>query len=82
MDKFLSGKFKSGRLFEALENEDKKKEMENIRKIKQEDIKEKIETDKNKEIVDIPPEKPLFQKFGSKEGINLTASTEVRNKGF
>ena len=82
MDKFLSGKFKSGRLFEALENEDKKKEMENIRKIKQEDIKEKIETDKNKEIVDIPPEKPLFQKFGSKEGITLTSSTEVRYKGF
>ena len=82
MDKFLSGKFKSGRLFEALENEDKKKEMENRNKIKQEDIKEKIETDKNKEIVDIPPEKPLFQKFGSKEGITLTSSTEVRYKGF
>ena len=65
MDKFLSGKFKSGRLFEALENEDKKKE-----------------DDKNKVIEDIPPEKPLFQKFGSKDSVNLTSSTEVRYKGF
>lgn len=82
MDKFLSGKFKSGRLFEALENEDKKKEMEKNQKIKVEEIKEKNDEDKNKIIVDIPPEKPLFQKFGSKDSINLTSSTEVRNKGF
>ena len=82
MDKFLSGKFKSGRLFEALENEDKKKEMENSNKMKKEEMKETKEDEKNKVNIDIPPEKPLFQKFGSKEGINLTASTEVRNKGF
>ena len=82
MDKFLSGKFKSGRLFEALENEDKKKEAENAKKIKKEEIKETKEDEKNKVNVEIPPEKPLFQKFGSKEGINLTSSTEVRNKGF
>ena len=82
MDKFLSGKFKSGRLFEALENEDKKKEAENAKIIKKEEIKETKEDEKNKVNVEIPPEKPLFQKFGSKEGINLTSSTEVRNKGF
>ena len=82
MDKFLSGKFKSGRLFEALENEDKKKEAENAKKIKKEEIKETKEDEKNKVNVEIAPEKPLFQKFGSKEGINLTSSTEVRNKGF
>ena len=82
MDKFLSGKFKSGRLFEALEKEDKKKEMEKNQKIKAEEIKEKNDEDKNKVIVDIPPEKPLFQKFGSKDSINLTSSTDVRNKGF
>ena len=82
MDKFLSGKFKSGRLFEALENEDKKKEAENAKKNKKEEIKETKEDEKNKVNVEIPPEKPLFQKFGSKEGINLTSSTEVRNKGF
>ena len=82
MDKFLSGKFKSGRLFEALENEDIKKEMEKANKIKKEEMEEKIENEKNKIIVDIPPEKPLFQKFGSKDSINLTSSTEVRNKGF
>ena len=82
MDKFLSGKFKSGRLFEALENEDKKKEMEKNLKIKNEEIKEQNEEDKNKVIADLPPDKPLFQKFGSKDSINLTSSTEVRNKGF
>ena len=82
MDKFLSGKFKSGRLFEALENEDKKKEKEKNLKIKNEEIKEQNEEDKNKVIADLPPDKPLFQKFGSKDSINLTSSTEVRNKGF
>jgi len=82
MDKFLSGKFKSGRLFEALENEDKKKEMEKANKIKKEEMEEKKEEDKNKVIEDIPSEKPLFQKFGSKDSINLTSSTEVRYKGF
>ena len=82
MDKFLSGKFKSGRLFEALENEDKKKEMEKANKIKKEEMEEKKEDDKNKVIEDIPPEKPLFQKFGSKDSVNLTSSTEVRYKGF
>ena len=60
----------------------KKKEMEKNQKIKVEEIKEKNDEDKNKIIVDIPPEKPLFQKFGSKDSINLTSSTEVRNKGF
>ena len=81
MDKFLSGKFKSGRLFEALENEDKKKEMENAPKIKKEDLVVKDE-EKNKEENEKPPENPLFLKFGSKEGVVLTSSTEVRNKGF
>ena len=28
------------------------------------------------------PTMPLFQKFGSKEGLKLTTSTNVRNKGF
>ena len=82
MDKFLSGKFKSGRLFEALENEDKKKEMEKANKIKKEEIKENNETENNKKNLDIPPEKPLFKKFGSEDGIVLTSSTQVRYKGF
>ena len=80
MDKFLSGKFKSGRLFEALENEDKKKELEKAPKIKKEDLEVKSEEKKPED--EKPPENPLFLKFGSKEGINLTSSTEVRNKGF
>ena len=80
MDKFLSGKLKSGRLFEALENEDKKKELEKAPKIKKEDLEVKSEEKKPED--EKPPENPLFLKFGSKEGINLTSSTEVRNKGF
>ena len=82
MDKFLSGKFRSGRLFEALENEDKKKEMEKSDKMKKEENEQIKEEEINKVKVEIPPEKPLFQKFGSNEGITLTSSTEVRNKGF
>ena len=82
MDKFLSGKFKSGRLFEALEKEDKKKEFEKSGKIKKEEIEKENKEEKTKLVIDIPPEKPLFQKFGSKDGINLTSSTAVRNKAF
>ena len=82
MDKFLSGKFKSGRLFEALEKEDKKKEMEKSPAVKKEEVDKENKEEKSKIIIDIPPEKPLLQKFGSKDGINLTSSTEVRNKAF
>ena len=83
VSKFSSGKFKSGRLFEALEQEDQKKEMEKLPTIKKVDksVEKKVENGKNK-IENLVPTMPLFQKFGSKEGLKLTNSTNIRYKGF
>ena len=83
VSKFSSGKFKTGRLFEALEKEDQKKELEKLPKIKSVDksLEKKNENGKNK-LDNLPPTMPLFQKFGSKEGLKLTNSTNIRNKGF
>ena len=84
VSKFSSGKFKSGRLFEALEQEDQKKEMEKLPKIKnleEKSIEKKNNNDKNKP-ENIIPNMPLLQKFGTKEGLQLTNLTNVRNKGF
>ena len=85
VSKFSSGKFKTGRLFDALVQEDQKKEMEKlpvVKNVEDKSIEKKSENGKNKVEVDIPPEMPLLQKFGSKEGLKLTSSTIVRNKGF
>ena len=85
VSKFSSGKFRSGRLFDALVQEDQKKEMEKlpvVQNVEDKSIEKKSENGKNKVEVDIPPEMPLLQKFGSKEGLKLTSSTNVRNKGF
>ena len=84
VSKFSSGKFRSGRLFETLEKEDQKKEMEKLPKIKIMDEKndeKKSENEKNK-IENMAPTMPLFQKFGTKDSLNLTTSTNIRNKGF
>jgi hypothetical protein len=85
VSKFSSGKFRTGRLFDALVQEDQKKEMEKlpvVKNVEDKSIEKKSENGKNKVEVDIPPEMPLLQKFGSKEGLKLTSSTNVRNKGF
>ena len=85
VSKFSSGKFRTGRLFDALVQEDQKKEMEKlpvVKNVEDKSIEKKSENGKNKVEVDIPPEMPLLQKFGSKEGLKLTSSTSVRNKGF
>ena len=83
VSKFSSGKFRSGRLFEALEQEDQKKEMEKLPIVKKVDksVEKKSDNGKNK-IENLAPTMPLFQKFGSKEGLKLTNSTNVRYKGF
>ena len=84
VSKFCSGKFRSGRLFETLEKEDQKKEMEKLPKIKIVDEKndeKKSENGKNK-TENMQPSMPLFQKFGTKDSLNLTISTNIRNKGF
>jgi hypothetical protein len=82
--KFCSGKFKSGRLFEFLEQEDNKKELENLPKVKtvEEDNEKKNENAKNKADIDTQIPMPLFQKFGTKESLALTSTTNIRNKGF
>ena len=86
VDKFCSGKFKSGRLFEFLEQEDQKKELEKVPKSKTVDEnnnnEDNNENGKNKADVDVPPAMPLLQKFGTKESLVLTSTTNVRNKGF
>ena len=85
VSKFSSGKFRTGRLFDAIVQEDQKKEMEKlpvVKNVEDKSIEKKSENGKNKVEVDIPPEMPLLQKFGSKEGLKLTSSTSVRNKGF
>ena len=83
VSKFSSGKFRSGRLFEALEKEDQKKEMEKLPKVKivEEDSLDK-KNDNGKKSENLTPAMPLLQKFGTKEGLKLTTSTNVRNKGF
>jgi hypothetical protein len=83
VSKFSSGKFRSGRLFEALEKEDQKKEMEKLPKVKivEEDSLDK-KNDNGKKSENLTPTMPLLQKFGTKEGLKLTTSTSVRNKGF
>ncbi len=83
VSKFSSGKFRSGRLFEALEKEDQKKEMEKLPKVKivEEDSLDK-KNDNGKKSENLTPTMPLLQKFGTKEGLKLTTSTNVRNKGF
>ena len=53
-----------------------------VKNVEDKSIEKKSENGKNKVEVDIPPEMPLLQKFGSKEGLKLTSSTNVRNKGF
>ena len=82
ISKFSSGKFRSGRLFETLEKEDQKKEMEKLPKIKVVDDKSIEKRSDNGKKIENLPTMPLFQKFGSKEGLKLTTSTFVRNKGF
>jgi hypothetical protein len=85
VSKFSSGKFRTGRLFDAIVQEDQKKEMEKlpvVKNVEDKSVEKKDEGGKNKVEVDIPPEMPLLQKFGSKEGLKLTSSTSVRNKGF
>ena len=84
VSKFSSGKFKAGRLFEALEQEYQKKELEKlpiIKNIDDKDIEKKGDKEKKVE-VELSPTMPLLQKFGTKEGLKLTSSTNVRNKGF
>ena len=82
---FSSGKFRNGRLFDALLNEDQKKEMEKIpkiEKVEEKNVEKKVDTAKNKEEIDNAPPMPLLQKFGNREGLKLTTTTNVRNKGF
>ena len=84
VSKFSSGKFRSGRLFDALEQEDQKKELEKlpiIKNIEDKNIEKKGDKEKKAE-VELSPTMPLLQKFGTKEGLKLTSSTDVRNKGF
>ena len=84
VSKFSSGKFRSGRLFDALEQEDQKKELEKlpiIKNIEDKNIEKKGDKEKKAE-VELSPTMPLLQKFGTKEGLKLTSSTNVRNKGF
>ncbi len=84
VSKFCSGKFKDGRLFEALEQEDQKKELDKlpiIKNVDNKDIDKKGDKEKKVE-VELSPTMPLLQKFGTKEGLKLTSSTNVRNKGF
>ena len=81
--KFSSGKYRNGRLFDTLLKEDQKKEMEKLpmtEKVEEKNVEKKIDTDKNKEEIDNSPTMPLFHKFG--EGLKLTSTTNVRNKGF
>jgi len=85
VSKFSSVKFRTGRLFDAIVQEDQKKELEKlpvVKNVEDKSIEKKSESGKNKVEVDVPPEMPLLQKFGSKEGLKLTSSTNVRNKGF
>ena len=85
VSKFSSGKFRSGRLFDALEKEDQKKELEKlpmVKNVEEKSIEKKNDNAKNKVETEMAPTMPLFQKFGSKEGLKLTTSTNVRNKGF
>ena len=56
--------------------------MEKLPKIKiNEETEKKEEIAKNK-VENLIPTMPLYQKFGSKEGLKLTNSTNFRNKGF
>jgi hypothetical protein len=83
--KFCSGNFKSGRLFDFLEQEDQKKELEKIPKVKTVDEKKdekNNEIAKNKADVEIQIPMPLLQKFGTKESLILNSATNIRNKGF
>ena len=80
---FSSGKFRNGRLFDTLLSQDQKKEMEKLpktEKVEEKNIEKKVDTGKNKEEIDNSPAMPLLQKFG--EGLKLTSTTNVRNKGF
>ena len=84
VSKFSSGKFRSGRLFDALVQEDQKKELEKlpiIKNIEDKNIEKKGDKEKKAE-AELSPTMPLLQKFGTKEGLKLTSSTDVRNKGF
>ena len=56
--------------------------MEKLPKIKVVDDKSIEKKSDNGKKVENLPTMPLFQKFGSKEGLKLTTSTNVRNKGF
>ena len=81
--KFSSGKYRNGRLFDTLLREDQKKEMEKLpitEKVEEKNVEKIIDTGKNKEEIDNSPTMPLFHKFG--EGLKLTSTTNVRNKGF
>ena len=49
-------------------------------KVEEKNVEKIIDTGKNKEEIDNSPTMPLFHKFG--EGLKLTSSTNVRNKGF
>ena len=82
--KFCSNNFKNGRLFDFLEQEDQKKELEKLPKIKtvEENDEKKNENTKNKEEIELQLPMPLLQKFGTKESLTLTSTTNVRNKGF
>jgi len=51
-----------------------------VEKVEEKNIEKKIDTGKNKEEIDTSPSMPLLQKFG--EGLKLTSTTNVRNKGF
>ena len=81
--KFSSGKFRNGRLFDTLVTEDQKKEMEKLpmaEKVEEKNVEKKMDTGKNKEEIDNSPTMPLLHKFG--EGLKLSSTTNVRNKGF
>ena len=85
VSKFASGKFREGRLFEALEKEDKKKELEKIPKKEITEIKDdkkKVPASKVKNDAEMAQSEPLFQKFGNKDGLKLNSSNVVRSKGF
>ena len=83
--KFAGGKFREGRLFETLEKEDKKKELEKLPKketTELKDEKKKVLANKVKNETELIPSDPLFQKFGNKDGLKLSNSNVFRSKGF
>ena len=83
--KFAGGKFRQGRLFETLEKEDKKKELEKLPKkeiIELKDDNKKASANKVKNETETIPTEPLFQKFGNKDGLKLNNSNVLRSKGF